>query len=229
MKSLTNIIRLINLVILCFLLNAVKAQEENPLKDPVAEKILDNSSETVTKLKSLQADFVINIDDRKENLSRSEKGKFLLSGNKYKLTTGKDEIFYDGTTMWTYNSEFNEVIITEPIDNNNDIFSNPMLLLSIYKNDFKYRYIDEITVGVERFHEIDLYPEDLSEPYVRIKLLINTLSFIPEIIHMQGKDGVDYTITFTNISSDKDVTDSAFRFNAQSYSRVEVIDMRGVK
>jgi outer membrane lipoprotein-sorting protein len=145
----------------------------------------------------------------------------LMKQNKYKLSSQGSTVYYNGVTMWTYTSANNEVTVTEPEKQAGDFMSNPAGFFTLYKRDFKYRYLRETMVNGSRCHEIDLFPRNLNQPYTRIKVFIGTQSDLPEIISSVGKDGVDYTVYLKNTVLDREVADAAFTFDPAKFKKVE--------
>lgn len=138
-------------------------------------------------------------------------------------------VYFDGKTMWTYLSASNEVTITEPDNEGNDFLSNPASIFSFYNRDFKYRYVRETTVNGIKYHEIDLFPKNLNQPYSRIILFVGQKAEMPEIITSVGKDGVDYSVYLRNFITDQEIPDANFIFDLSKNKKVDIIDMRGVK
>jgi len=202
--------------------------QEQVTQDPQAGQILDRAAQKAKSMKSLQADFTLVIEDRKEKSRNTSAGNLLVSQNKYKITSEKSVIFFNGKTMWTYLPDNNEVTITEPMNQADDFMSNPALFFTLYQRDFKYRYVQETAVNGTRCHEIDLFPRNLNQPYSRIKVYISVQSSLPEIITSVGKDGVDYTVYLKNLILDREVNPSTFTFDPAKYKKVEVVDMRGL-
>ena len=178
-------------------------------------------------MKSIQADFSILVEDKKENTKNTSTGNLLMKKEKYKISTTGSVVYFNGKTMWTHTIDDQEVIITEPGNNEEDFMSNPANIFTLYNRDFKYRYIRETTRNGLKFDEIDLYPKNLDQPYSRIKLLVNRNNDMPEVITSFGKDGVNYTITLTNFQPDREISDTLFTFDPAKNKKVEVVDMRG--
>jgi len=204
------------------------AQENQITQDPAAGQVLDRVALKTKSMKSMQADFELVIDDRKEKTKNSSTGNLVMKQNKYKLSSEGSTVYYNGATMWTYMPANNEVTITEPDNQAGDFMSNPAVFFTLYKRDFKYRYVRETTVNGSRCHEIDLFPRNLNQPYSRIIVFIGTKSDLPEIISSVGKDGVDYTIYLTNTVLDQAIADDTFIFDPAKFKKVEIIDMRGI-
>jgi outer membrane lipoprotein-sorting protein len=199
------------------------------VRDPAAREILDCTAEKIRLLKSIQADFELVIEDRKEKTRNVSTGNLLIKQNKYRIISSGTTVYFNGKTMWTYTPDVKEVTITEPEKNEDQFLSNPTILFSDYNNDFKYKYIRETHLKGSTLHEIDLFPVNLKQPYSRIKLFVNTGNHLPEMIKSIGKDGIDYTVTFKNMVTDSEIDDAAFVFDQAAHKKVEVIDLRGTK
>jgi outer membrane lipoprotein-sorting protein len=218
------------LVSFSFLLMNIIAygQDNQVIQDPAAGQILERVAQKTRSMLSLQTDFELVINDRKEVTSNTSEGKLLLKQKKYRLTSGESIIFFDGKTMWTYTADNNEVTVTEPEEDDNSLLNDPMVFFDNYKTDFKYKYVREIQKNGTTCHEIDLFPKNLNQPYSRIKAFVNTKTDLPESITSVGKNGIDYTVNLRNLVLNQVMADSEFVFDASKYRKVEVIDMRGL-
>jgi outer membrane lipoprotein carrier protein len=217
------------ILFLPFYFSSLAAQQEQVTQDPAAREILDRVAEKAKQMKSIQADFSILVEDKMENTKNSSTGNLLMKKEKYKISTQGSVVYFNGKTMWTHTIDDHEVIITEPGSSQGDFMSNPANIFTLYNRDFKYRYIREATRNGLKYDEIDLYPKNLDQPYSRIKLLVNKISNMPEVITSYGKDGVNYTITLTNFQPDREISDSLFTFDPAKNKKVEIVDMRGTK
>ncbi len=222
-------INLLFSLVLLFCILPLVAQQEPVTQDPAAKEILDRIASKAKQMKSIQADFSILVEDKKENTKNTSTGNLLMKKEKYKISTTGSVVYFNGKTMWTHTIDDHEVIITEPGNNEEDFMSNPANIFTLYNRDFKYRYIRETTRNGLKFDEIDLYPKNLDQPYSRIKLLVNRNNDMPEVITSFGKDGVNYTITLTNFQPDRDISDTLFTFDPAKNKKVEIVDMRGTK
>jgi len=205
------------------------SQESPVAQDPAAGQILDRVAAKTQSMKSIQADYELVVEDRKDKTKNTSSGNLLIKQNKYRINSEGSTVYFNGKTMWTYMSEPNEVTITEPGTQADDFMSNPAIFFNLYKRDFKYKYVRESTINGSKSHEIDLFPKNLNQPYSRIKVFIGVKSDLPEIISSIGKDGVDYTVYLKNLQLDQVINDTAFTFDPSKYKKVEVIDMRGIE
>ena len=195
-------------------------------QDSDARIILERVAEKTKSYKSIQADFELVIEDRKENIQTFSGGQILLKGNKYKVESMGSIVYFDGKTIWTYTEEFDEVIINEPDSLDDNFISNPAKIFYWYNRDFKYRYVGETLVNDRKMHEIDLYPRNLDQPYSRFKIFIDVDKDILSTIKVSGKDGIDYLISIKNYITNNELDDSIFTFDESKHKKVEIIDLR---
>ncbi len=195
-------------------------------QDSDARIILERVAEKTKSYKSIQADFELVIEDRKENIQTFSGGQILLKGNKYKVESMGSIVYFDGKTIWTYTEEFDEVIINEPDSLDDNFISNPAKIFYWYNRDFKYRYVGETLVNDRKMHEIDLYPRNLDQPYSRFKIFIDVDKDILSTIKVSGKDGIDYLISVKNYITNNELDDSIFTFDESKHKKVEIIDLR---
>lgn len=221
--------KLVSIIVALIIPVHLISQENQITQDPVAGKILDRMALKTQAMQSMQADFELVIEDRKEKTKNISSGNVLIKKNKYKINSQGSTVYFNGKTMWTYIQDNNEVTITEPDTEPDDFLSNPAAFFTLYKRDFKYRYVQETTMNGAGAHEIDLFPKNLNQPYSRIKVFIGLKSDLPMVIKSVGKDGVDYTVTLKNLLLDKETSDAVFTFDASKFKKVEIVDMRGMK
>lgn len=197
----------------------------NAQQSPEAKIILDKLSKETKSHIVIQSEFDISYSNLKDDTKNTSSGSITMKGDKYRLSFMDIESFYDGKTLWNYLEDVNEVNISEPEANDDDIF-NPKIIFTIYENDYKYQLITSSTIEGENYSIIDLYPIDMEEEYSRIRLQINTDLYQLKSATIFGKDGSNYTITISDYKTGQKVEDSFFTFNESDYPDVEIIDMR---
>ena len=103
---------------------------------------------------------------------------------------------------------------------------NPTMLFDFYNNDFKYRLAGETKLDAGWMYEIDLFPNNLEQPYSRFKLFIHRDSDAIYQISAIGKNGVDYKAIIRNPRYNETVSDSQFTFDPKKHPGTEIIDLR---
>ena len=198
----------------------------NAQQDPEAKQILDKLSDKTKSHKSISTDFEVAFKNLKDNIQNTSKGNIVIKGDKYRLNFMNTVAFFDGKTVRNYLPEVREVIITEPVPVDADIFKNPKRLFTIYENDYKYQLIEQIEEGKKSYALIDLYPIDMEEDFSRIRLQVNTDDYFLKSATIFGKDGSHYTIAIDNYKTNEKFDDSYFTFNEKEYPNIEIVDMR---
>lgn len=201
--------------------NLIFAQE-----DPEAKKILDKLSEKTKSHKVIKSDFEVIFKSTKDNMQNTSKGTITMKGEMYRLNFMDSEAFFDGKTLWNYIPEVNEVNISEPELNDDDLLNNPKQLFTVYENDYKYQLIKTMTDGNINYALVDLYPNNLDEEYSRIRLQINTNEYFLSSATIFGKDGSNYSIKISNYKTNLELDDSYFIFDKNKYKDIEVVDLR---
>lgn len=225
LKHKQSVMKNITLTIIAILFSAICLAQQ----DPAAKAILDQLAGKTKSYTTIKSDILYRLEDKKEGNEITKQGNITIKGNKYILNLTDAEIYFDGTTMWNYLPEPNEVNVTEPdVENATEesFLENPKLLFEIYNKNFKYRLIGEKNQNGKVFYEIDLYPMSLEKSYSRIKLLIDKNKMAISSAAVFGKDGTNHLFTFDNQLYNQPVDDSEFKFDPANYPGVEVIDLR---
>jgi len=190
-------------------------------QDPVAGKILDRFSEKALSAPAVTMTFDLTIIDTPEETEETLQGKAVISEGKYKLEMPDNIIWFNGEALWTYTPDVEEVTISEPDTADETFVSNPETLFTLYREGYKYRFIEESQEG----SIIDLYPEDLTTEFSRIRLVIGKEADLKEAEYRR-KDGITLFVKVKTYDLKKDYPASFFLFDPARYPGVEVIDMR---
>lgn len=193
--------------------------------DPVAKGILDKLSNKTKQYSSIKTTFIYTMENNKENISESQKGVLLLKGEKHKLDISGQQIINNGTTLWTFIEDADEVQVSEPEYEEGTI--SPSNIFTIYESGFKYKFHKEETINGIVQQQINLYPENANEKaYHTIRLSIDKAKMQITSIRIFGKEGDDYIYTIEDFKTNLPVSDTDFQFDPAKYPDVEVIDLR---
>jgi outer membrane lipoprotein-sorting protein len=195
-------------------------------QDPNAKKILDRVAEKSKQYTSIQADFELTIENRREDQVSTSSGIIKIKGEKYYLESLGSKVFFDGKTLWSYMEDINEVTITEPDQESDDIIENPIKIFDFYNRDFKYHLVGEAKLDEGWMYEIDLFPNNLEQPYSRFKIYIKRNTEELFMLKAVGKDGIDYTAFLKNMKYNEDLPDEGFEFDPSKHKGIEVVDLR---
>ena len=190
--------------------------------DPEAVKVLENFSSKATKAPSVSIQFTMETADQVEGTSNSIKGSAVLSKDRYRLELPENTIWYNGSNMWSYLPDVEEVTITKPEKNDESFMAKPSSIFSIWKKDYKSRLLEERTGS----YLIDLYPEDINSDHVRIRLEISKPGLDLKGLEYKYKNGITVMLKISGYDLTHQPEDSEFAFSTAKYRNAEIIDMR---
>ena len=152
----------------------------------------------------------------------NENGVLLLKGEKFYLSNGTIESWYDGETQWSYVADTEEVNISHPTPEELQSI-NPYHILMRYKTDFHYIYKGSQTRNGVKGHEIILTPKHSNREIFRL-FISNTYQPLAIKIEQNGQTVCE--INVTRYETNQKLGDQTFRFNKLQYPNAEIIDLR---
>ncbi len=188
-------------------------------KDPKAKKILDRVKTIFKSHKTVQANFTFAIENKAEKISETQKGRFFMQGNMFKVDMSERLIICDGKNIWTYDKETNEVQI-----NNYNLAEDqlsPTRIFTLYDNGFNYTLVSE--KGIEY---VNLIPENKKKEISQVKLFFDKQKTKIERAIISNKDGNLYTYTIQQMETNKTFALDMFKFDKAKYPKVEIVDLR---
>jgi len=194
-------------------------------QDQKAKAILDKLANKTKTYKTIKSEFVFKLENKEDDVSDTYKGTVWIKGNKYRVDLMGSIVYFDGKTQYTYLKESNEVNISEPDGEDDDVL-NPSKIFTMYNKNFKYKFVSDKFENTRALQTVDLFPKDLEKEYSRVRLKIDKTKNQIFEIKQYGKDGNYYTIRITKFTPNVKLSDTFFNFNKAKYPGVEVNDMR---
>ena len=179
--------------------------------DAKAAEVLDKAFSIWTVDSGIRAEF-----------GGNENGVLLLKGEKFYLSNGTIESWYDGETQWSYVADTEEVNISHPTPEELQSI-NPYHILMRYKTDFHYIYKGSQTRNGVKGHEIILTPKHSNREIFRL-FISNT--YQPLAIKIEQNGQTVSEINVTQYETKQKFGDETFRFNKLQYPNAEIIDLR---
>jgi outer membrane lipoprotein-sorting protein len=210
--------RIFCLTFLSFLITVCSTAQN----DPEAVKVLDSFSAKASSAPSVSMKFNLITVDQAENTSDTLAGSVILSGDKYRLDLPDNIVFFNGQTSWSYLPAEKEVTVTNADKEDDSFMSRPSSVFSIYKKGYKSRLIED----TPNSYIVDLYPEDLKDELIRIRLTIGKQQLDLKTLEYKRRDGVTATLLVQEYNLKNKVSPETFAFNKDKYKGVEVVDMR---
>jgi outer membrane lipoprotein carrier protein len=193
--------------------------------DPEAKKTLDAVSAKFKTYRNAQASFTLKSENAAGKTLSSKKGTVYMKGSKYRVTIAGQEIFCDGSNVWTYDKNANEVTISK-FENGSSTLTPQKIFTNFYDKDFLYKMNGEKKDGAKTVQEIELTPCDKSKPFHKVLLWVDKGNSTITSTRIMQKDGNRMQYSVANFSANGNVTDAMFVFDAKKYPGVEVVDLR---
>lgn len=174
-----------------------------------AQNILDRTAAVLSNKGGITANFKI---------SGQQAGTLAFKGRAFHASTPQAVIWFDGTTQWTYMKSNEEVNISKP-DRNRQQIMNPYNFIMMYKSGYKYT---AKTVG--NSYQVHLTATDTRRNIKEMYITVNKSTYIPSQIKIRQNK----TWTTVDISNFKkaNLSSSTFKFNSKEYPNAEIIDLR---
>ena len=202
-----------------FLSVSAQAPKGMGKNDPDAKKILDAVSTKFKTFKTVQGKFSLKIENAAGKVLGIKNGNVSMKGSKYRISVTGQEIFSDGSNIWTLDKASKEVTISK-IDPSANSLTPQKLFTNFYDKDFLYK-LNGTTKSVS---EIELTPIDKTKPFFKILLYVDKNSI--STTKLFEKTGNRYTYSTTSLTPNGNLPDATFVFDSKKYPGVEVVDLR---
>lgn len=191
-------------------------------KDPAAKEVLDAMSEKYQKIPAFRSEFSYTMEDEGDEIDEGFKGTILVRGEMYKLIMDEQEVTFDGSDIYTYLKEENEITISSYDPEAEEIsLSN---IFDIYKTGYKYVYTESKNNGT--IDVVDLVPEDRDKEYFKIRMEIRSSDKSLQSFKVFDKSGSRYLYKVLNFKEDASITNEFFAFDKTKYKDAIVVDFR---
>jgi len=192
--------------------------------DPKALTILDEMSNKMKAYSSFKATFTFTLKNTSASINEVSQGELMVRGAKYRIKLPKMEIINNGTTVWNYMKETNEVNISAYDPADDDI--SPSKIYTMYKKGYKYSYVGDRVEAGKTYQMIELVPEDRKNRFFKVKLEINKLDKSIKNWKLFEKNGNIYDYSIKTFTPNTIADDTPFTFDKSKYPGVEIIDLR---
>lgn len=219
MKQIYLVISLVSLVMSGF------AQGSLGTNDPEAKKVLDAVSNKFKSYKGVQSTFTLTVEDGKGKIQGQKKGTVSMKGQKYRVSITGQEIFSDGSTVWTYDKSANEVTITQ-VDPSAGSITPQKLFTNFYDKDFLYKMNGEKKQGAKTLQEIEMTPTDKTRPFHKVYITVDKKSQNIYSTKVLEKNGNKYSYVVNTFTPNANLNDAEFVFDKKKYPGVEEVDLR---
>jgi outer membrane lipoprotein carrier protein len=189
--------------------------------DPQAINIIEPVSNAIIQSNGFKADFQFVIENKQEGIAETDKGTIWIKNNRYRLNVLGTETYFDGKTQWVHMIEEEEVNISTP-DEGDGMELTPYNIFTMYKQGFRFKIVEEDATTAT----IEMFPDDKSQPYFKIRLVIDKVNTMFKEVSSFGRDGLNTTIKIGSYQKNVNLNDAEFVYHPEKHPNVEIIDLR---
>lgn len=150
------------------------------------------------------------------------KGTMKASGKKFALQTPATSTWYDGKSMWTYNSKNNETTLMTPTAQE-VADANPLSIVNTYSVSFTAAFAKTQTKGSKT---IVLTPKSKQLGYKSVHVTIPDGSSYPSKLVIIPSSGQKVTVSISQITTGQKLPESTFTYPRSKYPKAEIVDLR---
>jgi outer membrane lipoprotein-sorting protein len=148
-----------------------------------------------------------------------------MKGLKYRVSITGQDIFCDGSTIWTYDMAAKEVQVAT-LDNSSGSITPQKLFTNFYDKDFLFLLNEDVKRNGKTFQVVELTPLDKTKPFFKVVLEVDKATKVIMSTRVFEKNGNRYLYAINNMATSSAIPDDSFVFNTKKYPGVEVIDLR---
>lgn len=191
--------------------------------DPEAKKVLDAVSAKFKTYKAVQAKFLLKIENAAGKALGTKTGTVYMKGTKYRVSVTGQEIYCDGSNIWTYDKAAKEVTINK-IDPSANSITPQKLFTNFYDKDFLYKLNGKTVMNGKSLQEVELTPIDKTKAFHKVLVFID--KSVINTTKVFEKTGNRYTYSMNNMNTNANIPDATFIFDTKMFPGVEVVDLR---
>lgn len=188
-----------------------------------ANEIVGKVRKNYEGIKTLQVDFVQTIYWALAEEKQTFTGRLFLAGErKYRVESDAQTIVTDGTTLWTFSKNRNQLIINQLAQSKENPLPRDLLLQ--YTKDFRASYKGETEIGGTPCYVIEFSPRESESFITRTKIWVMKHSMLVARIEQEDINENITRYDLSNFSINPPLPNSLFSF--QTPASAEVVDLR---
>ena len=189
--------------------------------DAKAKSILDAVSSNYKAKNNVYFKFVYGTGNGK-NVTKTEPGIFYSAKNKYKLKIMGTEQIFDGSKIYKFWAEDQEVTVAKPT-RNEQMFS-PLNYIEEYKKGYNVKYVGKVRVNGVNTDYIKLSPTK-NNGIREVNLFVNTAKNQLVKLEQFSTDNSVSVIAISDYRENQNLSNSMFSFDKAQYKNYIVTEL----
>lgn len=190
------------------------------LKAQSAEDVFKSVVDKLKSYDNIEIAFDYNMINTEAGIYETMDGIGYIQGEAYKLKIMGQDIICDGTTVWTYNADAEEVMISN-LDKS-DGGGSPLAVINSYYENISAKFIEN-TASTKKIEAKSLLGDENID---KIIITIDAKTLEIKDLHVFDKNRNEFVYDITKFVTNQTLPADFFTFKEADYPDAEVIDMR---
>ena len=190
------------------------------IKAQNAETLFKNAVDKLKSYNNIEIAFDYNMINTEAGIYETMDGAGVLQGDAYILHIMGQDIICDGTTIWTYNADAEEVMISD-VDNA-DGGGSPLSIINSYYDNISAKIINDAGT----IKKIEVKPLVADENIEKLIVTLNTNTLEIKDLHVFDKIKNEFVYVIKKFVTNQKLPADFFTFKESDYPDAEIIDMR---
>lgn len=191
--------------------------------DKDAETLLKQVVDKMASYENFKAQLSYTMVNKEMDIDEKKTGFIFVKDDSYRVEMEGQIIISDGTTLWTYLVDSQEVMVSNMEEGDESI--SPTRILTTYHEDYKARFDNDSKYKNSDLKLIQLKPSE-GKQFEAMSLLVNENNLRLENFSVYDKNGNVFTYYIIKLTPNLDLPEGTFTFDESQYPDVDVIDMR---
>ena len=190
------------------------------IKAQNAETLFKNAVDKLKSYNNIEITFDYNMINKEAGIYETMEGSGVLQGDTYILHILGQDIICNGTTIWTYNADAEEVMISD-VDNA-DGGGSPLSIINSYYDNITAKIINDAGT----IKKIEVKPLVADENIEKLIVTLNSKTLEIKDLHVFDKNKNEFVYVITKFLTNQKLPAGLFTFKESDYPDAEIIDMR---
>ena len=190
------------------------------IKAQNAETLFKNAVDKLKSYNNIEITFDYNMINTDAGIYETMEGAGVLQGDAYILHILGQDIICNGTTIWTYNADAEEVMISD-VDNA-DGGGSPLSIINSYYDNITAKIINDAGT----IKKIEVKPLVADENIEKLIVTLNSKTLEIKDLHVFDKNKNEFVYVITKFLTNQKLPAGLFTFKESDYPDAEIIDMR---
>ena len=190
------------------------------LKAQSAEDVFQSVVDKLKSYDNIEIAFDYNMINTEAGIYETMEGIGYIQGEAYKLKIMGQDIICDGSTMWTYNADAEEVMISE-VDKSEG-GGSPLAIINSYYENISAKFLENST-STKKIEAKSLLGDENID---KIIITIDAKTLEIKDLHVYDKNKNEFVYDITKFVTNQNLPVDFFTFKEADYPEAEIIDMR---